>query len=401
MFKNVSDVFDGHSEGVDIHHPLLSQSGCTALQIALVELMASWNIIPHVAVGHSSGEVAAAYCAKGISREAAWKIGYCRGQVCAKQHHTNRGAMIAVGSSREAIDGYLKNLGEEKSRDVQIGCFNSPKNFTVTGPRRNILSLQAMLDEDGVFSRLLPVQVAYHSIDMNEVADEYRSLLGDLSFGTKLEIPRVVKLVSSLEGSPIHPEETEAADYWVRHMVYPVQFINSLLATCLDSDQYGATIHDLIELGPHSALRSAIKEILAPFPQLKNIRYAHCITRHQISNTQIVDMATALYCRGYSVNMRSVNFPQTTSSFAPTTMLKDLPPYPFNHEKIYRIDSRIISNVRNRPHPRHELLGSPIIDWDETEPTWRNFLRTAEMAWLRQNKVSASHFKYKHFSDPT
>lgn len=385
------DVFEGSLPDLDANHPLLSQSAGTALQVALVDLLASWNILPHVVVGHSSGEVAAAYCAGGISREAAWKVGYYRGYVCAKQHDEDKGALMAVGASEEVVGKYLKALETATGEELQVACFNSPKNFTVTGMRRNIVDLRAMLEKDGIFSRVLPGKVAYHSTHMEVVAKEYASLLGDLSPGRKPEGSPEIRLVSSLKGTTISPNETARADYWVQHLLLPVRFIDSLIEACSDpdSDALTSSIDDLVEIGPHSALRSAIRETLSTASHRKAIRYSHVVTRGQTSNLALLEAIGALHCRGYSVDLFASNFPLTASGFAPSSMLNDLPPYCFNHEKTYRTESRLISNVRNRSHPKQELFGSRALDWVESEPRWRNTIRPSEMPWLRQNKVSA------------
>jgi len=57
-----------------------SQTLCTALQVALVDLLANWGVVFHATAGHSSGEIAAAYSAGAISQECAWRIAYWRGE---------------------------------------------------------------------------------------------------------------------------------------------------------------------------------------------------------------------------------------------------------------------------------------------------------------------------------
>lgn len=67
MFYIISCVSD-HSLGEilkdkdtsNVNDPAYSQPLCTALQIALVDLLRSFKIIPSAVVGHSSGEIAAA-----------------------------------------------------------------------------------------------------------------------------------------------------------------------------------------------------------------------------------------------------------------------------------------------------------------------------------------------------
>lgn len=73
-----------------------SQPLCTVIQVALVELLRSWGVHPRAVVGHSSGEIAAAYCTGALSSESAWKLAYQRGQL-SKLLQAGSGAMMSVG----------------------------------------------------------------------------------------------------------------------------------------------------------------------------------------------------------------------------------------------------------------------------------------------------------------
>jgi acyl transferase domain-containing protein len=97
-----------------------SQPACTALQIALVNLLNDFGIHPLAVIGHSSGEIAAAYTAGFIDQEAAMKIAWLRGQV-SKGVSTN-GGMLAVSASADSIQHHLDSL---KSGRAVVGCFNS------------------------------------------------------------------------------------------------------------------------------------------------------------------------------------------------------------------------------------------------------------------------------------
>ena len=77
-------------------------------------------------------------------------------------------------------------------------------------------------------------------------------------------------------------------------------------------------------------------------------------------------------------------------------MAVDLPSYPFNHSKRYWDESRISKNFRFRKHPRHELLGTPVPDWNQLEPRWRNFLRVSESSWIVEHEVSTVHLVFLH-----
>src|SRR5271170_6415748 len=118
----------------NINSPTFSQPICTAVQMALVDLLRSFGVQPTAEVGHSSGEIAAAYCAGTISRTSGWKIAYHRGLISAAlaKFGRSRGAMMAVGLSEAAVQKYL-DKADEHTKGAVVGCVNSPKNVTLTG----------------------------------------------------------------------------------------------------------------------------------------------------------------------------------------------------------------------------------------------------------------------------
>lgn len=383
-----TEIFENGSE--DINHPLLSQTMCTVLQVALVDLLASWNVFPCVTVGHSSGEICAAYSAKRLTRQAAWKIAYYRGLVSVTLHERDRGGMLAVGASIDTVVEQMKALEHEFQHPPEIGCFNSPKNVTVTGDRVELQKLQLALNQNNIFNRMLPVKVPYHSQQMQALSAEYESLLGDLSQGEKLASPQEVRMVSSLTGSTVVKRKLDDASYWVDNLVSPVRFSDALLSSCLTSlsaeGAPTACVDGLVELGPHSTMRSAIREGLGSFSNLKAIEYSHAITRKEASNRSLLGMVATLNSRGYPVDIDRVNQscqPHLHSS----KMVPNLPSYSFLHDKSSRTETRLIKNLRFPRHERHELLGSPVVDWNDYEPKWRNFLRTSEMPWTSHNQV--------------
>lgn len=76
----VADEISKVAEQSRVNEAEFSQPLCTALQVGLVDLLASWKVSPRAVTGHSSGEIAAAYAAGAISSESAWKISYWRGK---------------------------------------------------------------------------------------------------------------------------------------------------------------------------------------------------------------------------------------------------------------------------------------------------------------------------------
>lgn len=134
-----------------------AQPACTALQIALVKLLLRWGIRPAAVVGHSSGEIAAAYAAGALSVHEAITIAYYRGYAAADSKR--RGGMAAIGLGREQV--------EERycSNSVVVACENSASSVTISGDEDALdLVLQSIkADWPEKLARKLRVEKAYHS----------------------------------------------------------------------------------------------------------------------------------------------------------------------------------------------------------------------------------------------
>lgn len=129
---------------------------CTALQIALCNLLSRWNVLPAAAIGHSSGEIAAAYAAGSLNMHDAILLAYYRGAASSKQ--TSVGAMAAVGLAYDEVMKWL-------SPGVVIACENSPSSVTLSGDADAIQAVLSTLQKEhpDAFQRLLKVNKAYHS----------------------------------------------------------------------------------------------------------------------------------------------------------------------------------------------------------------------------------------------
>src|SRR5436190_681553 len=113
-----------------MNHSEFSQPICTALQIALVEVLRSWRIYPTAVVGHSSGEIAAAFAAGALSRESAWSVAYHRGVLSGRlpMLAPQRGSMMAVALPEDDMQALLRREDVQKgSGHITVACINSPR----------------------------------------------------------------------------------------------------------------------------------------------------------------------------------------------------------------------------------------------------------------------------------
>lgn len=369
-------------------HPL----SC-AVQIALLDLLLSWGIIPHRVTGHSSGEIAAAYCAGKISREAAWKVAYFRGHVLrpGESKPPFTGGMIAVGLEEEPLLYLLKKVHERfPCGTLSIACYNSPRNHTVSGDIAMVDALKEVLDEQGIFTRKLRVEHAAHSAHMEYFSVEYDELLGELPSKHRLNFDHTVHMFSTLTGRLLDDSCAPGkASHWRDSMVHPVKFTEALSSMCFDpTPSDSSSTHDtgvdvIVEVGPHPAMQSAAKEIIG---SNADIPYLATLNRKDEGLSTLLETIGSLVIRGAPINLDKVNR-AANPSIAPNMMV-DLPPYPFNHEEKALSESRLVKNTRLRQFPRHDLFGAPVSDWNPNSPRWRHFLRISENPWLKEHMVS-------------
>ncbi|WQF90302.1 Putative Acyl transferase domain superfamily, quinone oxidoreductase/zeta-crystallin, thiolase [Colletotrichum destructivum] len=427
-FSVLEELAQRSAETSRIDQPLYSQTLCTVLQVALVDLLASWNLAPRRVVGHSSGEIGAAYAAGALDRESAWKVAYYRGVVSAKPAADNaRGAMMAIGCTADEAGPLIARVHEELGADGElvIACYNSPRSLTISGDETKVDALMKVASGKGLFARKLRVAKAYHSRHMIPVSDEYRSLMGTLRAGAataasaatattaaavKVKQPPSsddVQVVSSVTGGLIAASDMTNAEYWVRNLVSPVRFSQALVALCTSNVAKrqlkvggGAElpVSHLVEIGPHGALQAAARDAVLSDPNHKALRYISVLTRGKHACATALNAVGALAAAGLPVDLAKVNRynnnnnNNNSNSNSNKAMLVDLPPYPFHHAKeTYSwLESRTSRAWRFRKHARHDVLGAPVRDWDPDAPRWRNHLRVSEVPWLRDHKVTDS-----------
>jgi acyl transferase domain-containing protein len=133
-----------------------SQPVCTGLQIALINMLASCGVEPKAVVGHSSGEIAAAYAAGAITMKQAIICAYLRG--LASNMHPRKGCMAAIGLGREVVAPLLVD-------GAVIACENSAHSVTISGDTLPVDDTLAAVKSQNptAFIRRLAVDKAYHS----------------------------------------------------------------------------------------------------------------------------------------------------------------------------------------------------------------------------------------------
>lgn len=353
----------------------ISQPACTAVQLALTSLLASWGIYPTAVAGHSSGEIGAAYAAGVLSLEDCMAIAYYRGQAIIslkKQYPDLAGTMLAVGGSAEDVAPMLKFLTGGK---VVVACINSPSSITASGDVQAIAQLQDLVDTEQMFNRRLKVDTAYHSHHMELVAEEYLSNIKHITLSSS---PARSLFYSSLLGYQVEGSAL-SAEYWRDNLTRPVQFSAAVQKMCEAGSD--AQIDTLIELGPHAALEGPIKQILKSIAgKAAKIGYSPALIRNQDAVETSLQMAANMFTSGADLNFTAINFPKADGK-APVLLI-DTPRYPWNHSTRYWNYSRISENHLHRSGVRNDIVGALAMYSNDLEPTWRNMISIGKLGLL-------------------
>ncbi|KAK4105143.1 polyketide synthase 3 [Parathielavia hyrcaniae] len=379
-----------------VNEPALAQPLSTAVQLGLVDLLRGLGLAPAAVVGHSSGEIAAAYAAGFLSFADAMAASYFRGlltgQLLAAAPVSDgaaapRGAMLAVGAAAPVVETHITRLGTEHGR-VRIACFNSPSSVTVSGDEGAIDQLKAALDAEDVFNRkLLTSGAAYHSHHMEAIAERYTAALSQLRPRSRPADSSCPTMFSSVTGQKVDHETPLDAAYWVRNLLSPVLFSQAVGAMCEQS----RGLASIVEVGPHAQLGGPVKQILKGLPSqlgASDMAYASTLKRGANAEEALLQCLGFLHIRGSPVRIQDTD--QNYGAEKPDAgagLLTDLPPYPFDHDRAFWHETRISKDYRHRAHLPHELLGSPSPDVNRMEPRWRRFVSLAESPWLRQHVV--------------
>ncbi|KAK1710885.1 PKSN polyketide synthase for alternapyrone biosynthesis protein [Colletotrichum acutatum] len=373
--------------------PQYSQVLCTVLQIALVDLLREWGVRPRAVVGHSSGEIGAAYAAGLLSRCNAVKIAYLRGICSAKVTDAvapRVGAMAAAGLSEEEAAKYIEQVPFDS---VVVACVNSPSSVTLSGDQDAVTKLCSAISADGKFARLLRVKTAYHSPHMATVAQEYHNNMGNIIPLDEAE--QVCPMFSSLTGGTVTSKDLDAS-YWMKNMCEQVRFSPAMTAllehtpeTAQSRGHKRIQWSAFIEIGPHGALQSPVSEIVkeSQSKPAKEAPYLSVIVRNKDAEMTALQLAGQLWSSGHSINLLRVNciYPESLPLSLP-----DLPSYPWNHSKSYWHESAMAQSARFPGGPRTDLLGVPVDLQNPMEPRWRNYLRISENPWIEDHKITGT-----------
>ncbi len=276
------DAAQSRLNEVDIIQPALF-----AIQVALAAVWRSWGIEPQAVVGHSMGEIAAAYVADALSLEDAARI------ICHRSRLVRRvvgqGAMAAVELSMEETRGVLAGYEDR----VSVAASNSPTSTVLSGDPAALEAILDQLRRRDIFCGMVKVDFASHSPQMDPLRADLLQALEGLA-----PQPSSMPIYSTVTGMVSGGLEFEAR-YWARNLREPVLFSAAVQQLLEDG-------HDIfLEISPHPILLSGIQQGLHHLGHEGAV--VASMRRDEEARTAMLGSLGALYTLGYPVDWSLVH----------------------------------------------------------------------------------------------
>ncbi|MFE0805864.1 acyltransferase domain-containing protein, partial [Streptomyces sp. NPDC058834] len=269
-----------------------AQAGLFALQVALFRLAEHHGLVPEVLLGHSIGELAAAFVAGVWSLEDACRLVGARGRLM--QAARPGGAMVMIAASEEEVAAVV-----EGREGVSLAAVNAAESVVVSGDTEEVAEVAGHFEALGRRTKALHVSHAFHSAHMDAALEEFAQVAAQVS----AHAPRL-PVVSNVTGRVASAQELADPSYWVAQLRGTVRFA----AGVEQARELGGKV--FVELGPDAVLTTLLPDDTVAVP-LQRTGQAHAFR---------LALATA-HCHGLPI----------TWPLAPTTAVAELPTYAFQH----------------------------------------------------------------------
>ena len=333
-----------------------------SIQYGLSKLWNSWGIKPDYVVGHSAGEPAAAWCSGALSFEDAVYVTYHRSRL--QQLTAGFGKMVAVDVSRSEAEKLILAISPD---ELSIAAINSETSLTIAGSNNAIDALAQHLESTQIFSKVLRVDIPYHSHVMEELEEEILSVLSEIK-PTSSKIP----VYSTVTGDLIDGHLLDAS-YWYKNIRQPVLF-HDVIKKLSDKN-----IDCFLEVGPHPVLSGSVKSTLAEKNADVETLIAYSLNRKQVEQDALLDNLGRIYCAGFDLNWQDLNAPCASKIFTP------FPQYPWEHKHFWCEPPALQqARISRNSHP---ILSRRL---QSTAPVWNVDIFSADLAYLSQHQIQGS-----------
>ncbi|NYI07191.1 acyl transferase domain-containing protein [Allostreptomyces psammosilenae] len=291
-----------------LHQTSYTQAALFAVEVALFRLLQECGVTPDILIGHSVGELTAAYVAGVWSLDDACALVAARGRL---MQACRPGAMIAVQASEEEMRASITGLDGQ----VGIATVNGPASTVIAGDDEAVTVVARLWELRGRATTRLRVSHAFHSPHMEDMLEEFQAVAAGVTYH-----PPTLPVVSNLTGQVASAEQLCSAEYWVRHLREPVRFLDGMRRLHRDR------VSTYLELGPDAVLTAMGAGCL---PEDADGPALVATVRAGRPEDQTLPAALAeLYARGVSVDWRPLFAGRGAD-------LIELPTYPFQRRRYW------------------------------------------------------------------
>jgi acyl transferase domain-containing protein/NADPH:quinone reductase-like Zn-dependent oxidoreductase/acyl carrier protein len=340
----------------DVAQPLLF-----AIQVALVKALGAQGLHPDACMGHSVGEVAAAYATGALDLASAARVIAARSRCQQAQHGV--GAMAVLGMDGDAAAAAL-SLPPLNGAGIEIAARNSSQGVTVAGPAAAIDLLEAQAQARGWRFTRLDLDYAFHSAAMDPIGTALAAELDGLAPAAS-----AIPFYSTVTGGVLDGVALDA-DYWWRNVREPVLFADAARAMVDD------TIRVFVEIGPHAVLQAYLADALRGADQ--DGRVLPTLGRRPAKHDPVAAIAARAHAAGADIRASTV--------FTGAASARGLPAYPWQRERFW------VPRTQESTDPvlladDHPLLG---IRAGDQPLEWRQHFGLALQPWVADHTVGGA-----------
>ncbi|WP_228817987.1 type I polyketide synthase [Nocardia transvalensis] len=344
---------DSVLDRVDVVQPAL-----WAVMVALAETWRCFGVEPDAVIGHSQGEIAAAYIAGIITLEDAARIVTLRSHIIG-HHLAGHGGMASIALPAEDLEHLLADHPA-----LGIAALNGPQSTVVAGPREPLEHLLSTLEQRDVRLRRIPVDYASHTPGVEAIRAEL-----DVALAPVTPRPGDITFYSTVTGTPLDGTEL-TADYWFRNLRQPVLF-HPTVETLVSGHRV-----TFIEPSPHPVLLPSLEESGDTVTAIGTLR------RNDGGLDRLLTSAATAWAHGIDVDW-AAQFPGARPI--------PLPTYPFQRTR-YWLEGQA-TGAANLAAAGQTALNHPLLSARVDQPDGREILLTGRISidthpWLADHAVA-------------
>lgn len=302
----IAELAKGEGESL-LHRTEVAQPALFSIQVGLWAELQARGVQPAVVIGHSVGEVAAAYVSGMLDLETACRVVVAR--ALAMKDQAGRGKMYAVDLGEAEALAALQGA----SAEVSVAACNGPRSVVLAGETSALQKVIAKLENAGTKAKELRVDYAFHSPQMAEAEQTFLRTVGPIDAKRSS-----VKMISTVTGQELKASDCNAA-YWGRNIRQTVRFTQAVAETLRIPNRV------FVEMGPHPVLGADIGE------QLSLAKYAGkvipTLRRNQAGKDQLLTTLAALHVQGVSISW--------AAEFTSRRRVVPLPNYPWQRKRYF------------------------------------------------------------------